>query len=130
MDDKPSLDQLPEHVTQVESLLADARSLLEGLSAPESLAESMETVFKQSQQHEIDLQALHEVFLAWDELEIPSVEKSEVVRALGLIKRAKLVNQNALRIGKQSLGIPDPEREQAELQMQLQAMGVIFADRE
>ncbi len=127
-DSLPPIDQLAECVEQVESLLANARLALEGLSSPDVNkveADTLEALFEKSMAHEQQVTSLHAVFVSWEQEEISPYEKSEVVRAISLLKRANIVTQNTLRLVKKELGIPDPDREQAELQMQLQSMGVI-----
>ncbi len=128
----PTIDQLADFVEHVETLLANARLALETLAPSdgnqtdkEINVEAFESVLKKSSAHEQRISDLHKVFVGWEQAEISPYEKSEVVRAISLLKRANIVTENTLRLVKKGLGIPDPDREQAELQMQLQAMGVI-----
>ncbi len=125
---KNPIEQLPGLVEQVQSLLADARATLKTLSELEATSKPSDSLVKMFEQYtdkERQVAQVYGVFLAWESEEIPAYEKSEVVRALGLLKRANLIMQNVLRILKAKLDIPDPERDQMELQMQLQSMGVI-----
>lgn len=120
-----SIEQLPEFVNRVEKLLAAARSTLDGLADLPTCREALDLKYKKCLSNEQKIIATQGVFVQWNDTDLPAVEKSEVVRALGLIKRANIVIQNTLRLLKTALNIPDPERDQVELQMQLQAMGVI-----
>ncbi len=126
--DKKPIDQLPEFVEQVQSLVIDAQDTLKNLpkleDTPES-ADSLRALLEKYADKEQQIAEVGYVFLAWDAEELPAYEKSEVVRAIGLLKRAKLVAKNISRLLKEELGIPDPERAQMELQMKLQSMGAI-----
>lgn len=132
--DSVPVEQVKEYVTRVESVLAESRQLLDSLNqkgaeqvGEESKGEtSFQEVMQLCEKLSAEVLELYNVFDFWDKQEkIPAIEKSEVVRALGLIKRANVLTQNALRIAKEALGIPDPERQQAEIEMQLRSMGVI-----
>ncbi len=124
-DSPPSIDQLAEFVKQVETLMANARLALDSLSSPSDEQGAYETILDASIAHEQQIADIHAVFTVWEQEEISPYEKSEVTRAISLLTRANLVTQNTLRLVKKALGMPDPEREQAELQIQLQSMGVI-----
>lgn len=126
--EKMPIEQLPEYVEKVQSLVIDVQDTLRGLPKlevnPESL-DSLRTLLEKTVDKEEQIAQVKIVFLTWDAEELPAYEKSEVVRALDLVKRANLVVINTLRLLKEKLGVPDPERAQKELQKQLQSMGVI-----
>ncbi len=129
-DSPPLIDPLADFVGQVESILANVRIALEGLSSidvdtKDVNAQSLEIILEKSFSLEEQVSSLRGVFVSCEQEEISPYEKSEVVRAISLLKRANIGIQNTPRLVKKALGIPDPDREQAELQMQLQAMGVI-----
>ncbi|MFL0811541.1 MAG: hypothetical protein K6L76_14070 [Agarilytica sp.] len=129
-------EQIQYYVQRVEGVVVLARELLNALSPKnEDNESSVQLNEAQLQEAQHGLQAsekqceeivcLYRVFTAWESSELPAVEKSEVVRALGLIKRANVLAENAQRILKEMLGIPDPERQQKEMEMHLRSMGVI-----
>lgn len=122
------IEQLPEFVEKVQLLVVEVQDVLRGLPKLVKSQESTDSLRSLLELHvdkEQEIAVVNNVFLEWNSTELPAYEKSEVVRALGLLKRAQLVVLNILRLLKERLGIADPERAQKELQMQLQSMGVI-----
>lgn len=122
------IEQIPDFVEQVQLLVVEVQDVLRGLPKLVKSQESTDSLRSLLESHtgkEQEIALLNNVFLEWNTTELPVYEKAEVVRALGLLKRATLVVLNILRLLKEKLGITDPERAQKELQMQLQSMGVI-----
>lgn len=131
-----SIECLAQNVEAIDELLLNAEQQLKKIgqyeelglvsdeSAPEYslLMDSFNTFSPVDQKIDI----YRNRFTMWSELDITVYQKSEVTRSLGQIKRLALVTRNILRICRKVLGIPDPEREQEELQMQLMMMGQQF----
>ena len=119
------ITHLPAAVTLVETLLQEVKHLLQQTDATGHSEALLQSMLTDVLEKDAAIVCVQQTFLHWDSEQQPAYEQSEVTRALGLIKRAQLVAQNAQCLLKKSLGIPDPEREQAEIEMQLRAMSAM-----
>lgn len=131
-----SIDQLMQNVEVVDQILQMAEQQLRDIGhydqseriEDESSAEfgTINDVFDRFDAINLQVDTYRNRFAAWDESELTVYQKSEVTRSLGQIKCLTLVTQSVRRICRKALGIPDPECEQQELQMQLSMMGQQF----
>lgn len=119
------ITQLPEAVTLVETLLQDVKCVLQNIDASDNTEALLASMLTDVLEKDEAIISVRQTFLHWDGQDLPAYEQSEVTRALGLIKRGQLVAQNAQCLLKKALGIPDHEREQAEIEMQLRAMSAM-----
>lgn len=126
----PSLAELPGYVDQLDQLLLQAEKCLKSLAEPALIEVDCAQVLQEYEGKRQRIDEIHQVLIIWDGLSDASVsQKSEIKRSLGQLRRLTVVSKNIVRILRQTLNIPDPERMQEEMELQMMRVAALHGNR-
>ncbi len=124
---------LSEHVAEIQNTLVLAEHHLRSLETEllrkcEDASQYVQSLHHMYCRVSDRLDAYTKMYHLWEASDISAFEKSEVRFSLGQLRRLHIVAKNIQRISAHELGVPDPEMQQAMLEMQLMGAGKMRFD--
>ena len=120
------LSELSGYVETTDALLLDAEKFLKLLPDREFWQVTFQASLIVYERKLMEMESCYVQFSAWDILtDVSPCEKSEITRSLGQLRRLSVVLKNILRMLREQLHIPDPDRMQEEMQLQMMRMNAL-----
>lgn len=120
------LSELPTCVDQIDTFLLAAEQQLKLLAEIQS-EDELRAILQEYENRQEQITTAQQRLLVWQsDASASAYQQAEIKRSLGQLRRLALVTKNSIRIVREKLNLPDPERMQEEMQLQMMRMSVFF----